>query len=151
MRLINYRFSPTRRGGGWGGRRPSWPKSVARLFRNRANGGGRYDVVARKNAPRDNCMYVNDGVISLRLLCKRKKCMCVWEKEWENESERVQFSSAIRVHSPHHPRSKLLLFARYRFILMLSRCIRREKAIREKGWKKGRTSVYVARACRVRD
>jgi len=31
------------------------------------------DVVARKNAPQDNCMYVNDGVISLRLLRKKER------------------------------------------------------------------------------
>jgi len=33
----------------------------------------RSDVVARKNALQDNCMYVNDGVISLRLLRKRER------------------------------------------------------------------------------
>lgn len=61
--------------------------------------------------------------------------VCEREKEWENESECVQFSPPFVYIVPHHPRSKLLLFARYRFILMLSRCIRREKAIREKGVK----------------
>lgn len=86
MRLINYRFSP---------RRDEEEDEVAAalldrcrsrgFFATRASGGGRYDVVARKNAPRDNCMYVNDGVISLRLLSKRTKYTC----ERERVGERV--------------------------------------------------------------
>lgn len=54
----------------------------------------RYDVVARKNAPRDNCMYVNDGVISLRLLSKRKKCMC--ERERKSGRMRVSACNLVR-------------------------------------------------------
>lgn len=45
------------------------PGGTARSRRDCASDKrNRSDVVARENALQDNCMYVNDGVISLRLL-----------------------------------------------------------------------------------
>lgn len=75
------RFSPRRDSERKAGaaRGPASLRLCKRQERNRS------DVVARKNALQDNCMYVNDGVISLRIIkkIKRERAVSVREKGWE--------------------------------------------------------------------